>query len=350
MTSWQDVIISPSMPIINALQIIEKSSLQIALVVDDNRTLLGTITDGDVRRAILRNVSLGNCAEEIMQKSPVTLRTHASNEEILNLMKKYEIRQIPILDDDNRVVDLKVLMHMVKPEESEFSVVIMAGGLGTRLRPLTDECPKPLLKIGNKPLLETIIENLRDSGFRKFYITVNYKAEMISNYFADGRQWDISITYIKEKKPLGTAGALSLLPEKPIKPVLVMNGDLLTKVNFNQLLVFHHETKAAATMCVRQYDFEVPYGVVKADKHQFMKLDEKPMQRFFVNAGIYVLSPEIFEFFPYNEYLDMTTLFNLLIQQNREAVIFPIHEYWMDIGKISDYKIANGDYEKHFND
>lgn len=348
MTNWQDVTIDSAMTIIDALKVIEKSALQIALVVGENRKLLGTVTDGDVRRAILKDIKLTDRVARIMQKSPVTANVGASESEILSLMKKYKIRQIPIIDRSNQVVDLKVLVDMIDEKGSENPVIIMAGGLGTRLRPLTDVCPKPLLKIGDKPLLEIIIENLREFGFKEFYITVNYKAQMISGYFGDGSRWKVNITYIHEQKPLGTAGALSLLPEKPSRPVLVMNGDLLTKINFNQLFDFHTDNRSLATMCVRQYDFEVPYGVVVADKQHFLKLDEKPVQRFFVNAGIYVLNPDVFEFIPYNEPFDMTTLFNKLIEKGQPAVVFPIHEYWMDIGHISDYKVANGEYDKHF--
>jgi len=348
MKNWQNVTVDPATRIIDALKVIEKSALQIALVVSGHRKLLGTVTDGDVRRAILKNIKLTDRVDRIMQKSPVTAGLEASESEVLALMKKYKIRQIPIINSSRQVVDLKVLVEMIDEKRPENPVIIMAGGLGTRLRPLTDDCPKPLLKIGDKPLLEIIIQNLHEYGFTDFYITLNYKAKMISSYFGDGSRWNVSINYIHEQKPLGTAGALSLLPETPSRPALVMNGDLLTKVNFTQLFDFHADNKSLATMCVRQYDFEVPYGVVVADKQHFVSLDEKPVQRFFVNAGIYVLNPDVFEFIPDNEPFDMTTLFNKLIEKGHPAVVFPIHEYWMDIGHISDYKVANGEYDKHF--
>jgi NDP-sugar pyrophosphorylase family protein len=224
----------------------------------------------------------------------------------------------------------------------------MAGGLVNRLRPLTDECPKPMLKVGNKPLLETIVENFIEYGFHRFYISVNYMADVVESYFGDGSRWGVDIEYLHEEHRLGTAGALSLLPETPTEAILVMNGDLLTKVNFKQLLDFHYGHQAQATMCVREYDFQVPYGVVKIDGQRITSIDEKPIQRFFVNAGIYVLEPEALDLISSNIFFDMTTLFEKLIELKKEPAVFPIREYWLDIGHLADYNRANGEYRDIF--
>ena len=226
-------------------------------------------------------------------------------------------------------------------------VILMAGGLGSRLAPLTDSCPKPLLKVGNQPVLETLIENFLENGFHHFLISVNFQSEMIENYFQDGRQWGASIKYLREKKPLGTAGALGLLEEIPEQPLIVMNGDLLTKLNFRGLLEFHEEHDAPITMCVREYDFQIPYGVVKLDGSYASALEEKPVHKFFVNAGVYVINQEILTSIPKNQYYNMTDLITPLLEKKKVAS-FPIHEYWIDIGKVEDLRQAHGEYETVF--
>lgn len=349
MKDWKFTLISPKTPILEAIRIVDTSALQIALVVDEDRRLLGTITDGDVRRAILRQISLEEPVEKIMFTSPTVANVQNEREEILSMMYRKELRHIPVVDDAGRVVNLKSLMDMVQPHSRENLVVLMAGGLGTRLRPLTKDCPKPLLKVGSKPILETILENFIDSGFYRFYISVNYKAEMIQSYFGDGSKWGVQIDYLRENKQLGTSGALKLLPECPVEPFIVMNGDLLTKVNFQQLLDFHCEYQAQATMAVREYDFQIPYGVVQVQDNYLAGLDEKPVHRFFVNAGIYVLEPEVLKLIPKNRFFNMTDLFDQLLESNLKATTFPLREYWLDIGQLKDFDQANGEYYQYFN-
>ena len=221
----------------------------------------------------------------------------------------------------------------------------MAGGLGSRLQPLTEDKPKPLLSVGDKPILETILESFIEQNFRRFYISVNYKADAIKKHFADGGRWNAEIRYLEEETRLGTAGALDLIPERPELPLLVMNGDLLTRVNFRDLLDYHLDQKAQATMCVREYDFQVPFGVVEIEDHHILSIDEKPVHRFFVNAGIYVLEPGLIDLIPKGEYFDMTDLFARAIEKGHETQAFPIHEYWIDVGRIDDLDRANHDHE-----
>jgi dTDP-glucose pyrophosphorylase len=350
MKDWQTALIPSNATFRKAIEIIDASALQAGLVVDDQKRLLGMLTDGTIRREILKGVSM----QEDVKKVMFTNFTHASvNDDkgtILETMKKLEIRHIPVLDENGVLQDLKVLMDLLRSEKKENIVVLMAGGLGTRLMPLTEKFPKPLLKIGEKPILETILKSFKDQGFYRFYISVNYCAEMIKDYFQDGSRWDVEITYLQEDKPLGTAGALSLLPEKPDRPFFVMNGDLLTKIDFEKFLEFHVDHRAHGTMCVRQYDYQIPYGVVRFDGVDLLEMEEKPIKQFFVNAGIYVLSPESLDHVPADQFFDMPSLFKILKQKDGRAAVFPIHEYWMDIGQIKDFERANGEYPSYFNE
>ncbi len=348
MKDWKSALIKPSSPILEAMKIIDASTLQIALVTDESLRLLGVVTDGDIRRALLRGMSSDQPVETIMNRNFCAAAPNTPEKEILAMMKKGNLRQIPILDEGGNLVDMADVYKLIQKPEMDNWVILMAGGLGTRLQPLTYECPKPLLKVGNKPLLETIIDNFISFGFRKFFLSVNYKSEMIKSYFGDGSKWDVEINYIEENQKLGTAGALGMLPHKPSKSIIVMNGDVLSKINFQHLLDFHHAHQAKATMCVKDYHFQFPYGVIQCDQHQLTGISEKPVQIMFVNAGIYVLEPELIELIPRNTCVDITDLFNVFISKRYNTVVFPIREYWMDVGKIEDFERVNGEYEEHF--
>jgi NDP-sugar pyrophosphorylase family protein len=263
-------------------------------------------------------------------------------------MRQRRLHQIPVLDATWRVVGLEVLDDLLKPQPKTNPVVLMAGGLGSRLRPLTDECPKPLLRVGTKPILETILEAFIEHGFNRFYVSVNYKAEMIEAYFGDGSRWGATIEYLREKERLGTAGALSLLPEPPVEPVFVMNGDLLTRLNFAHLLDFHTAHGSVATMCVREYEMQVPYGVIKTRSHRILDIHEKPTERYLVNAGVYVLQPDALALIPRDRSFDMPDLFKRLMDRGGDTAVFPIREYWMDIGQMDDFHRANGHFEEVF--
>lgn len=340
--------VSPQTPIINTLEIIDKNARQIALVVDNKDRLLGTVTDGDIRRGLLKGRDLQEEISTVMNPYPTVASPYDNRENILALMRIKQIHQIPIVDEDGRIIHVEILDELLRPKKKDNWIVLMAGGLGTRLHPLTYDCPKPLLKVGNKPILETILQSFIDQGFHKFYISVKYKAEMIQGYFGNGDRWGVTIRYLHEQETLGTAGALSLIPERPKHPFIVMNGDLLTKVHFEQLLDFHKTYRAYATMCVREYDHQIPYGVVRLDKQRLTSIEEKPMQRFFVNAGIYVLDPNVLDYIKHNQYLDMPSLFEELMQEEKNTIAFPIREYWLDIGRMTDYEKANKEYMEVF--
>jgi len=335
------VIVKPDLSIRETIRVIDSSAMQIALVVDGDNHFLGTVTDGDIRRGILNGLPLDAAVEQVMNKKPSICGEDDTKEAILARMSARRLRHMPVVNRDGRLVRLEILDEFLASRERQNTVVLMAGGLGTRLRPLTEKCPKPMLKVGNRPLLESILETFIEYGFHRFYISVNYMAEVVKSHFGDGSRWGVHISYLHENQQLGTAGALSLLPERPTAPLLVMNGDLLTKVNFSQLLDFHSGHHAQATMCVREYDFQVPYGVVKMDDHHITGIDEKPVQKVFVNAGIYVLEPETLDLILRDTYFDMPTLFQKLIELKRDTTAFPIREYWLDIGHLEDFERAN---------
>jgi dTDP-glucose pyrophosphorylase len=345
---WKKTLLPITSTVKEATQTIDSSHMLVALVVDNEQKLLGMVTDGDIRRAILKGISLDESVDKIMNTSPVVIPINESSINIYKIFEKTHFRHLPVIDSQKRVIGLRLLDELHHTIKKRNIVVLMAGGLGTRLGNLTHSCPKPLLKVGNKPLLETILENFIDHGFCNFYFSVNYKAEMIEDYFENGQKWGVDIQYIRENKRLGTAGALSLLPEKTDLPLIVMNGDVLTKVNFQSLLDFHKEHQADATMCVREYDFQVPYGVVNVDQNKITKIDEKPIHRFFVNAGIYVLSSKTLDLIPKETYFDMPALFEQMMEYKMETTAFPIREYWLDIGQVEDFKQANGDYQMVF--
>lgn len=336
----------PTTSIHETIKKIDRSALQVALVVDEQNKLLGTVTDGDVRRGMLKAISLQEPVSVIMNPNPITAGPNEPSDAILAMMKRRRLHHIPVVDRAGRLVGLEVLDELLRPAPHDNVVVLMAGGRGTRLLPLTENCPKPMLQVDGKPILENILLDLIEHGFRRFYITVYYKADMIRGHFGGGGQWGVSIEYIEEDKQLGTAGALSLLQETPSVPLLVMNGDLLTKVNFQYLLDFHNGNKAKATMCIREYDIKIPYGVVEIEKQNIRGIDEKPAHRFFVNAGIYVLDPVVLELIPKNTFFNMTDIFKKLIENDYETAVFPIREHWLDIGQIDDLEKARVEYSR----
>lgn len=347
-TDLHRICITLDMPIIRAVETIEAGARQIALVVDGDRRLLGTVTDGDIRRGILRGIGLDQPASRVMNVQPLTARPEQGRDAVLRLMRDREIHQIPVVDAVGRVVGLETLDDLIHQDALDIWVVLMAGGLGTRLRPLTDSIPKPLLPVGGRPLLETIIENFAMQGFRRIFLSVNYKAEMFENHFGDGSSLGVQIEYVHEQDRMGTAGALALLPERPENPLIVMNGDLLTTVNFRQFLGFHREHRARATMGVREYSFQVPYGVVETDHQRLVAISEKPVHHFFVSAGMYVLEPDVLDLIPHGEPYDMPKLFESIISQGGEASVFPVREYWLDIGRLDDLERAQNEFGKLF--
>lgn len=342
--NWENVLLKQTDTLSKAIFILTEGAMRIALVVDEYTRLLGTITDGDIRRALLSHHGMEAVVTKVMKKHPITALESDDNETILAMMKSKDLLQIPVLNSEGCVVRLETLQKLIDGIKYDNPIFLMAGGFGTRLYPLTKDTPKPMLKVGNKPILETIFNQFVESGFHDFYISIHYKAEMVREHFGDGSDWGVDIKYVHEDTPLGTAGALGLLPKELSQlPIIMMNGDLLTKVNFEHLLSFHQEQKGLATMCVREYDFQVPYGVIETSEQQVISIVEKPIHNFFVNAGIYVLEPEFIQQVDGLGYLDMPNLLDDQINKGAKINSFPIHEYWLDIGRIEEYERAKRD-------
>ena len=344
MKTWEDVIVAPHATLREALLKIDSGSTQMALVADAQRRLLGTLSDGDIRRGLLKGLSLGDRVDKCMCATPTMVRAGEPREAVLAAMRRAGVHQIPIVDPDGIVVGLEVVNDFLIPKARQNWVVVMVGGLGKRLGELTQATPKPMLMVGARPLLETILRNYIDQGFRRFYLAVNYKAEVIETHFGDGAQLDAEIRYLREDTALGTAGALSLLPDLPDDPFFVANGDLLMKIDYQDMLDKHVEANAAATMAVREYEFQIPYGVVREDNGAIYRIEEKPVCRSLVSAGTYVLSPEALELVPKNTAFDMPTLFQELITRGRRTQCCRVQGYWLDIGHMSDYEKANLDF------
>ncbi|HIF9339301.1 TPA: nucleotidyltransferase family protein [Photobacterium damselae] len=326
-----------------ALGKINDSSVGIVFVCDDEQLLLGSVSDGDIRRALLNNFNKNIKVIDVMNKNPVISSNDLDKKNALSLMNKHDISVIPIVKN-GKLCSIYTLKDLIKSKKVDNPVFIMAGGFGTRLRPLTDNCPKPLLKVGGKPILEIILKRFIDAGFFEFYISTHYLPEMIHEYFGDGSKWNVSITYVHEDKPLGTGGALGLLPRGITqKPLIMINGDVLTNLDINALLDYHNKENALATMCVREYDYQIPYGVVEKEGNKIIAMTEKPKYKFHVNAGIYVVSPKLFNSVDKYTKIDMPSLLESNIKNDENIVMYPLKEYWLDIGQMTEYKQAQKD-------
>jgi len=340
---WQDIIVSPDTTMGDTIAVIDKGAQQLALVADSKQVLLGVVTDGDIRRALLKHKGMETPISDVMNGSPIVAEQGTSRRRILDIMNNHTLQAIPLLKG-RKLVGLETLQFSNRSKKYDNPIFLMAGGFGTRLKPLTDNCPKPLLKIGDKPILETILESFISAGFHQFYISTHYLPEAIQSHFGNGGKWGVNIRYVHEEKPLGTGGSLGLLPaEIPDLPIIMMNGDLLTKIDFEQLLSFHNQHKPICTMCVREEEHKIPYGVVKANEHQITSLVEKPTHKYFINAGVYVVSQELVQRVKINQRVDMTDLIEQCLSEQRLVSMFPIHEYWLDIGKMVDFYQAQKD-------
>jgi|LWDU01.1.fsa_nt_gi dTDP-glucose pyrophosphorylase len=348
MNDWRKVLLAPEDSLEHTIKVLHNGGCRIALVADKFGVLLGTVTDGDIRRALIKHLTMEAPISLIMNSNPVVVDNKVKNKEILSLMSDQDLLHMPIIDKDGILCGLETLQHLIESPIYDNPIFLMAGGFGTRLHPLTKDTPKPLLKVGNKPILEMIIEQFINYGFHNFYISTHFKSEQIRDYFKDGKLHNVSVKYVHEDVPLGTAGSLGLLPDNlPSLPIIVMNGDLLTKVDFKNLLNFHCEHNSEATMCVREYDFQVPYGVVEIDDYNIKDIKEKPVHKFFVNAGIYVLNRSLINKVDGKSYLDMTDFLEKELN-NGGVNAFPIHEYWLDIGQMEEYEKANREFSTVF--
>ncbi|MBV6493610.1 MAG: Glucose-1-phosphate adenylyltransferase [Turneriella sp.] len=349
MKNWQSTLLERHATIRDAMRLLDKSSLRIVLVCDENLKLLGTITDGDIRRALLADANMQDIVQKVMNSRPLSVKASASREERLSLMQKEDLTAIPIVDDENRVLGLETLHQAMQPEPRANPVFIMAGGFGTRLAPLTDHCPKPMLRIGDKPMLEHLILQFKKSGFSRFFISTHYMPHVIQEYFGDGHHWGAQISYVHEDTPLGTGGALGLLPKDcGDLPLLMMNGDVLTKLNYTQLLKHHERNKFDATICVREDEHRVPFGVIETEDQLVANMIEKPTYRYKINTGIYVLDSEIVASVAPRQRIDLPTLLEQHRLAGKRVGTYTSYDYWLDIGQMKDYQKAQRDIEVYF--
>jgi dTDP-glucose pyrophosphorylase/predicted transcriptional regulator len=343
MEEWKRVLISKDSTILDAIKIMDTSGLKIGfvMVIDDNGILDGVVTDGDVRRGLVKGVDVGSTVEQIMSSCPIVATENESENDIVDTMKFYKINHIPIVNSQGVVIGLKVSNVCVSMEKRDNPVIIMVGGRGRRLRPLTYDCPKPMLKLGERPLLDMVLRNLIKFGFYNFYLAVNYKKEMIKDYFGNGEYLLVNINYIEEGTELGTAGALSLYgyhAQPSDLPILVINGDILTDINYPSLLRFYEKNYSSMVVGIKEYSYHLPYGVVEIEgNNRVISLNEKPKYTFYVNAGIYVLDPKLLSLIPKDQFYDMTTFVNCLIDKSYDISAFLIREYWLDIGTKESY-------------
>ncbi|WP_027624884.1 nucleotidyltransferase family protein [Clostridium lundense] len=327
-------------------QVLEKIDLGakgIVIVVDEVKKLIGTITDGDIRRAILKGYNLESVIENIINYSPIYATLDMTKEEVKDLFIKKAVKEIPLVNSNGQIIDLISISDILLPDGKENSVVIMAGGLGTRLEHLTKEIPKPMLRVGQDPMLQHIISNFKQYGYNNILISVNYKAEIIENYFQDGFAYGVKINYIKENKRLGTAGGIKLAEDYLDKPFFVINGDIFTNLNVQNMMEFHKNSEFDITVGVRKHTFHIPYGVIDAENNLINSVKEKPSIDYLINAGVYCINPDLIKYIPKDTYFEITDLINICIKNGFKIGSYEIKEYWMDIGKIEDYNKVNED-------
>ncbi|TGM82291.1 CBS domain-containing protein [Leptospira mtsangambouensis] len=338
---WQTTILSLNSTVQDVIKNLDDSGLQIALIVSSDGTFLGTITDGDIRRGLLRGLNLTSSVDSIIFRNSLVVTPQMSRDMVLQLMQTNRIHQLPIVDEKREVVGLYLLDEILAPSLRDNIFLIMAGGRGKRLMPHTENCPKPLLNVAGKPMLEHIIERAKAEGFHRFLIAVHYLGYMIEDYFGDGTKLGVKIEYIREEEALGTAGALSLIQEVPTSPFIVTNGDVLTDIRYGEFLDFHVRHGATATMAVRLHEWQHPFGVVRTKGVEIIGFEEKPIYRSHVNAGIYTLNPEVLSYLKPKTQCDMPTLFSRVSEDDLKTIVYPMHEPWIDVGRPDDLQRVN---------
>ena len=333
----------------DVLSLIDANGEGVAMVVDADQKFVDIVTDGDIRRAILMQADFDEPVSAFLGKiegpgpaKPLTALSGTDEADLVRLIEENGVRHLPILDKDGHLAGVVLASELARDQKLPVRAVVMAGGFGVRLRPLTDGTPKPLLHVGEKPVIEHIVHKLRDSGVSHVNITTHYHADKIRDHFKDGTDFGVEVKYTHEEEPLGTAGALSMLQDTE-ETLLVMNGDILTDVDVRAMFDFHRDHKSDITIGVRRYEVPVPFGVIEADGASVTKLEEKPSLSFFINAGVYLLEPTVVRILEPGKKIDMTDLIQKLLDEDGVVTSFPIHEYWIDIGQMDDYLKAQTD-------
>lgn len=342
---WREALLREASRVQDAIRSLNESGLQIVLVVDDEDALIGTITDGDVRRGILRGIGMNDAVTAILHREPMVLPPTMDRQTALQVMRLNGLHQLPVIDERRRVVGLHLWNMLDTPAARPNTMVVMAGGRGKRLYPHTKNCPKPMLPVGGKPMIEHIVERARGEGIGHFVFAIHYLGHIIEDHFGDGSRFDIDIDYLREERPLGTGGALGLMMRRPDSPFLVTNGDVLSDVRYGEILDFHIRHGAAATMAVRSHEWQHPFGVVHTDGVDITGFEEKPTVRSRINAGIYVLDPVALDQLVPDEHCDMPVLFERLQASAQRTIVYPMHEPWLDVGRPADLELARAAHE-----
>ena len=339
MNGWKSTLINHRASIKDAIECLNNTGMQIVLIEKDGK-LFGTISDGDIRRGLLKGVNLNDGIMSITDGEPISVMSNVSRIEAIKIMELNKIKHLPIVNKDNKLVGLHLIDGSSCEAKAKNAIVIMAGGLGKRMMPYTENIPKPMLEVHGKPILRHILDKAKSEGFHEFFISINYLGDVIKDYFGSGEELGIKISYLTEDKPLGTAGALSLLPMQK-KPIIVTNGDVLSDIVLKDILNFHKHNLADATMAIRPHEWQNPFGVVEIDDISITDFIEKPIIRSFVNAGVYVINPQSLALLLKNKYIDMPNFFQYLKEKNQKVIAYPIHEHWSDIGRPEDLTLAN---------
>lgn len=338
---WRRALLPVDATLAQTIENLNEVSIKLALCVDAEGKLLGSVSDGDIRRGLLRGLAMDDPVSEIANPSPMVVPESADRDLVRALMQANKVQQVPVVDPQGRVVGLHLWDELTTPATHDHPMVIMAGGKGTRLRPYTENCPKPMLPVAGKPILQHIIERAQSQGFSRFYLSLNYLGDMIRDHFGDGSALGATITYVTEDEPLGTAGALSLIDPRPDTPFVVTNGDVLTDIDYRELIEFRERLDAQAVMAVRRYDWTNPYGVVEMEGVDISGFAEKPVTRSHINAGVYAFDPGALDHLEAQRHCDMPTLFDRLREKGRRTVAYPMHEPWLDVGRPDDLERAN---------
>lgn len=339
--SWKRSILPTDATISQAIENLNQVSVKIVIVTNETGVLEGTISDGDIRRGLLRGLDLASPISTILHRDALVVPPEMGRAVVLQIMSANKIQQIPIVDENNRVIGLHLWDEIHLSPIRENVMVIMCGGMGTRLKPQTENCPKPLLPVAGKPILEHIIERAKNQGFTKFVLAIHYLGSMIEDYFGDGTSLGIEVKYLREDEALGTAGALSLFAIPPNNSFIVANGDVLTDINYGELLDFHHQNDARATMAVRLHEWQNPFGVVQIQGLEIIAYEEKPISRSYINAGVYVIDPSTLSLLIKAEPCDMPIFFERIKQADQRVLAYPVHERWIDVGRPDDFEQAN---------
>jgi dTDP-glucose pyrophosphorylase len=338
---WRQAILPANATIGQAIRNLDQTAIKIVLVANETGMLEGTISDGDIRRGLLKGLDLNSPIAGVINRNPLVVPPEMNRKLVMQLMVANKIQQIPVVDGQHHIVSLHLWDEITTPHKRPNLMVIMAGGMGTRLRPHTENCPKPLLLVTGKPILEHIIDRAKLEGFNHFVLAIHYLGHMIEAHFGNGERLGVQIDYLREKTPLGTAGALGLFNPLPDAPFVVTNGDVITDIHYGDLLDFHTRYAAAATMAVRLYEWQHPFGVVQTQGVDIVGFEEKPIVRGHINAGVYLLDPLALSVLTVEAHCDMPTLFERLQAKALRTVAFPMHEPWLDVGRSDDLQLAN---------